>query len=58
MNTSTKMKPWVDWSYEDDKFDMDETKIPWPVFRDWTQEAATLQRSIVKAKTDIIAQER
>lgn len=58
MNTSSKIKPWTDWSYEDSKFSIDETKIPWPLYRDWTQEAATLHRTIVKAKKDIIAEEK
>ena len=40
LNTSTKHRPWADWSYEDSSFDLDQTKIPWPQYRDWTQEAA------------------
>ena len=58
-NTSTKMKPWSDWHYTaEGGFDLDDPKTPWPVYRDWTQEAAQLSKIIVRTKTQIIAEER
>mmetsp|Transcript_36435 Transcript_36435/g.44544 ORF Transcript_36435/g.44544 Transcript_36435/m.44544 type:complete len:213 (+) Transcript_36435:292-930(+) len=58
-NTSTKIKPWSDWDYTGEGgFDIDDPKTPWPIYRDWTQEAAQLSKIIVRAKTQIITEER
>ena len=37
-NTSIKIKPWItdEWTYEDTRFNLDDTKVPWPLYRDWT----------------------
>ena len=51
------MRPWTDWTYEEREI-VDETKVPWPIFRDWTQEAAQLSKTIVRNKNAIIAEER
>ena len=58
VNTSDKIKPWVDWSYEDpDKFDFDSDKAEWPVYRDWTAEAAHLSQAIVRSRIQMMKEE-
>lgn len=58
-NTGSKLKPWADWGFEDgNKFNLDDPKVPWPVFRDWTSEAAQLSKTIVRCKNQIIREER
>ena len=51
------MRPWTDWTYEENEI-VDETKVPWPIYRDWTQEAAQLSKTIVRTKNAMIAEER
>ena len=51
------MRPWTDWTYEENEI-IDETKVPWPIYRDWTQEAAQLSKTIVRTKNAMITEER
>ena len=41
LNVSDKFKPWTEWSYtEGFDFDQEGKRMQWPIYRDWTQEAA------------------
>lgn len=40
------------------KLDMDKGKLPWPVYRDWTAEAAYLSELIIKNKTFLLSDEQ
>lgn len=31
-----------EFNFDIDKFDVDQDKLPWPIYRDWTAEAAYL----------------
>jgi hypothetical protein len=37
-------------NFELESFDVDQDKLPWPVYRDWTAEAAYLSQIIVRDK--------
>ena len=52
------MKPWTDWSYTDGTFDFDSDKLAWPIYRDWTGEAAHLCQVIVRCKAEMIMDEQ
>jgi hypothetical protein len=39
------------------KFDVDNDKLPWPVYRDFTTEAAYLADNIVKYKNYLLSDE-
>jgi hypothetical protein len=55
-NFGNKPDPSV--SFELEKFDVDLDKLPWPVYRDWTAEAAYLSGIIVKDKTALLSEEQ
>ena len=51
VNSSEKAVPWNDWSYEDPaKFDLDDDRLAWPIYRDWTHEAAHLSQIITSCR--------
>jgi len=41
-----------------ESFDVDLDKLPWPIYRDWTAEAAYLSAIIVKDKTALLGEEQ
>lgn len=43
--------------FEINKFDVDNDKMPWPMYRDWTVEAAFLSDIIVKCKNELFSDE-
>lgn len=45
-------------SFEIESFDVDQDKLPWPVYRDWTGECAYLSNIIVKDKTALLNDEQ
>ena len=55
-NYGNKPDPSV--NFEIDKFDVDLDKLPWPVYRDWTAEAAFLSAIIIKDKTALLNEEQ
>ena len=62
LNVSEKFKPWTEWSYTATTggfdFDQESNRMEWPLYRDWTQEAAQLSRTIVKCRNEILKEER
>ena len=61
LNVSDKFKPWNDWSFTavtgGFDFDQDSDRMQWPLYRDWTQEAAQLSRVIIKSRNAILQEE-
>jgi hypothetical protein len=49
VNSSEKAVPWKDWKYEE-SIDLDEEGLQWPIYRDWTQEAAHLSVIIIRCR--------
>jgi len=41
-----------------DEFDVDQDKLPWPVYRDWTSELASLSEIIVRNKEYLFSDEQ
>ncbi len=39
------------------KFDLDQDKLPWPIYRDWTAEASYLSDLILKNKAILFSDE-
>ena len=44
-------------NFEIDKFDVDQDKLPWPLYRDWTAESAYLSNIIVRNKTALLSED-
>lgn len=44
-------------SFDLERFDVDQDKLPWPVYADWTSDCAYLSALIVKNKTALLNEE-
>lgn len=57
-NCGSKLVPWHNqFAFKESLLDRDPAKVPWPIYRDWTEEAASLSDQIIEYRTKILAQD-